>query len=121
MVRLIPAILCFALLALINAQPSAPRSQTASENYAARHRPCTETHCGWPLPFHFRYSGGYINPDEWLAWDVDPVFSRFDTINFTLDLIVAIALSAIAWLLSFVLHRPDRSNSDAVTACLRFK
>ena len=64
--------------AILNAIPRGPHRQPPEENYLARYHVCTEQRWGWPLAFYFRYTGGYVDPNEWLAWDVEPIDSRRD-------------------------------------------
>lgn len=92
------------LFLALNALPSRPHPQPPQENYLARYHSCTEQHWGWPLPIYFRYPAGYVNPAEWLPWDVDPIYSRWQFSNFDPDLSVAIILTVLA-LFAFIKPR----------------
>jgi hypothetical protein len=59
------------------------------ENYLAKYRACTEISIGWPLPYFSRYPQGYVNPSEWLAWDVEPVFESWHPVSMVTDLFFA--------------------------------
>ena len=86
------AVLTIAIYLFVNSIERGPFNQSTSENALVFHNRCTEFVYGWPVPFHHRYPEGFVHPDEWLPWEVDPVYQSWSAIGIISDTITLILL-----------------------------
>ena len=106
------------LLSTLNFFPRDPARQSPADNYTARYGACTEKNWGWPFKAYCRYGGGgYIDPGEWLAWDVAPVYSRWQPMALGADLaVVMIAVSLVLWAWRYTTLDPAQCGPLSVVA-----
>ncbi len=89
-----------------------PIVQTADGNFLARYHRCTKVVRGWPFAFRTQFPEGYVNPGEWLAWDIDPIFETHSSLSFAGNVawISAFGIGGISLILKSASARPSQNQ-----------
>ena len=86
-----------------------PFQESVEQNALAFHGRHTELRRGWPMPFALKYPEGYVSPREWLPWEVDPVYSRWDTVGAVADATLGLVLLYGVWGILLSVGREHRT------------